>query len=105
MREHLGYLVSLLVQPAFKQIVNWLTLTPECVTMDEAAFEVPGVRNFVILTALKVQQLIGDLKESQAVNEALTQKHQASKENELKFEIELATLKDAHEQELATLKT
>ena len=50
----MSYIIGLLVQPDFKRIVNWLSLTPESVTMEEAAFEVPGVRNFVILTALKV---------------------------------------------------
>ena len=40
---------------------------------------------------------MGDQKETNVVNEALTLKYQTCKENELKYEIELATLKDAHD--------
>ena len=54
-KEHMNYIIGLLVQPDFKRIVNWLSLTPDTVTMEEPAFEVPGVRNFVILAALKIQ--------------------------------------------------
>jgi len=59
-REHMNFIIGLLIQPDFKQLVNWLTLTPETVTMEDAALELPNLRNFVILTALKIQQLIAD---------------------------------------------
>ena len=54
MKEHMNFIVGLLVQPDFKKIVNWLSLTPSTVTIEDVAFEMPGVRNFVILTALKI---------------------------------------------------
>ena len=50
----MNFIVGLLVQPDFKKIVNWLSLTPSTVTIEDVAFETPGVRNFVILTALKI---------------------------------------------------
>ena len=64
----------------------------------------PSLRNFIILTALKIQQLIGDLKESKELNESLQKKHRKWKEHELEVEIEIATLKENHERELQALK-
>ena len=48
--------------------------------MKDPAFEVPGVRNFVILTALKLQQLMDDLRETRELNARLTHEHQEMKE-------------------------
>ena len=51
----MNFIIGLLVQPDFKKVVNWLSLTSSTVKMEDAACETPGVRNFVILTALKIQ--------------------------------------------------
>ena len=50
----MNFIVGLLIAPDFKKMVNWMTLTTEDVTIQDPAFEVPGVRNFIILTALKI---------------------------------------------------
>ena len=53
-REHMNYIVTLLLEPEFKHSVNWTSLTQEKVTMDDKELDAPSVRNFVILTALKI---------------------------------------------------
>ena len=70
-REHMNFTSGLLVDPKFKEIVNWKTLNRENVTIEDQYFEDPSLRNFVILSALKIQQLMGDLKEMQQLNESL----------------------------------
>ena len=47
----------------------------------------PVVRNFVILTALKIQQLMGELTEAQQLNAKLEEEHLQMKETELSQEI------------------
>ena len=51
----MSYIVGLLIAPDFKQMVNWLNLKSENVTLEESSLEIPNLRNFVILTALKIQ--------------------------------------------------
>ena len=64
-REHMNFIIGLLLAPDFKQIVNWSSLRSTDLALDESAMEdVPCIRNFIILTALKIQQLMGEIKES-----------------------------------------
>lgn len=53
-RGHLRYIVDLLIAPDFKEMVNWCSLTKEQVSVESSALEQPNVRNFVILSALKI---------------------------------------------------
>jgi len=49
------YIVGLLIAEEFKRMVNWVTLRPEDVILREGNFENDApLRNFVILTALKI---------------------------------------------------
>ena len=67
-REHMHFIVGLLLAPDFKRMVNWLSLDSSQVTLQDHQFDRANLRNFVILTALKIQSLTADLKESQDLN-------------------------------------
>ncbi len=74
-QKQMNYLVGLFLAPDFKKMINWLNLKSEDVTLEESTLEAPTVRNFVILTALKIQQLKGELKETKELNQALSKQH------------------------------
>ena len=95
------FIVRLLLAPDFKRMVNWLSLKGDDVTLGEKQFsQAPSLCNFVILTALKIQQLMGDLKEAQDLSQTLQVRHRQWKEKELEAEIQVATLKAHHQREL-----
>ena len=67
MREHMNFIISLLLAPDFKTVVNWHGLRKEDVNLilDDsgnrigaggvnAIEDLPAFRNFIILTALKI---------------------------------------------------
>jgi len=86
-KEHLHFVVNLLVAPDFKRMINWLSLKREDVTLKHTQIEDANLRNFIILTALKIQSLMGDLEEAQELNQSLKFKHRHWKEKELETEI------------------
>ena len=53
-KEHMNFIVGLLIAPDFKNIVNWLSLSSEDVSIQDDCLELPKVRNFIIMTALKI---------------------------------------------------
>lgn len=51
----MNFIVGLLIQAEFKKSVSWESLKRENVTIvDQGAFETPELRNFMILSALKI---------------------------------------------------
>ena len=50
----MNFIVGLLIAPDFKNIVNWLSLSSEDVSIQDDCLELPKVRNFIIMTALKI---------------------------------------------------
>jgi len=101
----MNYLVGLFLAPDFKKMINWLNLKSEDVTLEETALETPTLRNFIILTALKIQQLKGELKETKELNQTLSKQHQEWRENELEHEIKLNILKETYEKTILDLRT
>ena len=84
----MNFIISLLLVPDFKTIVNWPNLRREDVCVGDSVMEqLPVVRNFVILTALKIQQIMGELTETQQLNAKLEEEHLQMKETELSQEI------------------
>lgn len=43
----------------------------------------PSIRNFIILTALKIQQLMGEIREAKELHQKMAQEHLRMKEIEL----------------------
>ena len=54
-KEHMNFIIGLILQPGFKKLVDWENLQRENVLLPDSAFESSSVCNFVILTALKLQ--------------------------------------------------
>lgn len=94
----MNFIVGLLIQAEFKKSVSWESLKRENVTIvDQGAFETPELRNFMILSALKIQQLMNDLKEAQELTNSLKSKHQQWQESELQNEIKMNHMKEMYE--------
>ena len=54
-KEHMNFIIGLLLAPDFKSIVNWQSLRRDDVCVEDSVMEeLPAVRNFVILSALKI---------------------------------------------------
>ena len=54
-KEHMNFIVGLLISPDFKQVINWANLRRETLAIEEQAMESSsGLRNFIILSALKI---------------------------------------------------
>ena len=60
--------------------------------------QLPVVRNFVILTALKIQHLMGELTEAKQLNAKLEEEHLQMKETELSQEIVINQLKEDYKE-------
>ena len=65
--EHYNYILSQILCPDFKAMINWNNLSKEHVKIEEKTLKQPKMKNFVILVALKLQQLASELGENESL--------------------------------------
>ena len=53
--EHYNYILSQIICPDFKAMVNWHNLSEEHVKIEEKQLKKWSMKNFIILVALKLQ--------------------------------------------------
>ena len=53
-KEHMSYIIGMLVSPDFKQLISWTSLTRENIMLPDGALETLSLRTFIILTAMKI---------------------------------------------------
>ena len=66
-KEHYIYVLSQILCPDFKTMINWNNLSEEHVEINDETLHKPTMKNFIILVALKLQQLSSDLSESESL--------------------------------------
>ena len=76
-----------MVQDEFKQVVDWSNLTKEDLRLEIDDLKNQNLRSFIILVALKLQQMISEKEENQAVIDDITAKYKASMEKVLEYEL------------------
>ena len=69
--DHYHFILSHILNPEFKNLVSWQNLGFEHVEIDEQTLSKPTMNNFIILVALKMQQLIQDNAENDALIHSL----------------------------------
>ena len=53
-REHYNYILSQILSPDFKTMINWNNLSEKHVKIEEKDLDQPNMKNLIILTALKL---------------------------------------------------